>query len=46
MNKMYSDYYGAISNENESYYKLAKKFLDDKDTPKGKAFRYYIKIVK
>lgn len=46
MNMMYSDYYGAIPNENESYFKLAKKFLDDKDAPKGKAFRYYIKVVK
>lgn len=42
MNTIYSDYYGAISNEVTNYIKLAKKFIMDKDAPKGKAFHYYM----
>lgn len=42
MNMVYSDYYGAVSNETSSYVKLAKKFLMDKDAKKGKAFCYYL----
>ena len=42
MNMIYSDYYGAVSNDLSVYVRLAKKFLDDKDADKGKAFRYYI----
>ena len=41
MNMIYSDYYGAVPNESASYIKLSKKFLCDKDAPKGKAFLYY-----
>jgi len=41
MNMMYSDYYGAVSNDTTSYVRLAKKFLDDKDAKDGKAFKYY-----
>ena len=42
MNMIYSDYYGAVSNDVSSYVKLAKKFLMDKDSPKGKAYYYYM----
>jgi len=42
MNMIYSDYYGAVSNDVNSYFKLAKKFLMDKDAKAGKAFCYYI----
>lgn len=41
MNMIYSDYYGAVSDETSSYLKLAKKFICDKDAPKGKAYLYY-----
>lgn len=46
MNMMYSDYYGAIPNEINFYIKMAKKFLEDKDGAKGKAYHYYREIVK
>lgn len=42
MNMMYSDYYGVVSNDVNSYVKLAKRFIEDKDAPEGKAYRYYI----
>jgi len=42
MNMMYSDYYGSVSNETSTYVKLAKKFLQDKDAPEGKALKYYL----
>lgn len=42
MNMIYSDYYGSVSNENSSYVKLARKFIEDKDAPKGKALHYYL----
>ena len=41
MNIVYSDYYGSIPDTTESYYKVAKAFLDDKDAPEGKAWFYY-----
>ena len=42
MNMIYSDYFGAISNEPLAYAKLAKKFLEDKDAEEDKALKYYI----
>ena len=42
MNMIYSDYYGAVPDELSSYVKLAKKFLEDKDSCDGKAFSYYV----
>ena len=42
MNMIYSDYYGAVSNDTVNYYKLAGKFLEDKDAPRGKALTYYL----
>ena len=44
MNMMYSDYYGAVSNDTSVYAKLAKKFLDDKDAKEGKALKYYLSM--
>ena len=40
MNMMYSDYYGAVSNDTSAYVKLSRKFLDDKDAKEGKALHY------
>lgn len=42
MNMIYSDYYGAISNDTSAYVKLSRKFLEDKDAPEGKALKYYL----
>lgn len=42
MNMIYSDYYGAVSNDLSVYVRLARKFLDDKDAPEGKALHYYL----
>lgn len=42
MNMMYSDYYGAVNNDVETYSKLSLKFLTDKDAPEGKALKYYL----
>ena len=41
MNMIYSDYYGAIDNTVEAYYRVALAFIEDKDAPEGKAYRYY-----
>lgn len=42
LNMMYSDYYKAVDDSINSYFKLAMKFLNDKDMPKGKAYKYYM----
>ena len=42
MNMIYSDYYGAVSNDTSAYIRLARKFLEDKDAPEGKALKYYM----
>ncbi len=42
MNMIYSDYYGSVSNEVSTYGRMAKKFLEDKDAPEGKALKYYL----
>jgi hypothetical protein len=42
MNMIYSDYFGVISNSLEMYVELAKRFLCDKDSQEGKAYKYYI----
>lgn len=46
MNMIYSDYFGAVPNDTDVYYKMAVKFLSDKDASDGKAFRYYYKLSK
>lgn len=40
-NIMYSDYFGVVPDNVESYFKLANAFLEDKDAPEGKAYLYY-----
>ena len=42
MNMVYSDYYGAVPNDTIAYFKIAKKFLEDKDAKEGKALYYYL----
>ena len=42
MNMIYSDYYGYVSNDIQTYVKLSKAFLYDKDSKEGKAFYYYL----
>lgn len=46
MNMMYSDYYGAVPNDLNTYIKLARNFLMDKDSKEGKAFCYYMAMSK
>lgn len=41
LNMVYSDYYNAVDNNLNTFVKMAKKFLMDKDAPKGKAYIYY-----
>ena len=42
MNMVSSDYYGSAPDEISSYVALARRFLNDRDAPPGKAFRYYM----
>lgn len=42
MNMVYSDYYGAVSNDTSAYVRLAKKFIMDKDAKNGKALTHYL----
>ena len=46
MNMMYSDYFGSVPNDVQTYAKMAKKFLCDKDAEDGKALKYYITVSK
>lgn len=41
MNMAYSDYYGAVADNTETYYRIAMAFLEDKDAPEGKAYLYW-----
>lgn len=41
LNMVYSDYFGVVPDTVESYFKLAKAFIEDKDAPEGKAFLYF-----
>lgn len=41
MNMIYSDFYGAVSNNADTYYQMALKFLNDKDGKEGKAISYF-----
>lgn len=41
MNMAYSDYRGVIPDSTESYFRVAKAFLEDKDAPEGKAYLYW-----
>lgn len=42
LNMIYSDYYGSINNDISTYAKVARKFIEDKDAPEGKALKYYL----
>lgn len=42
MNMMYSDYYKTLQNDTSMYGRLSIDFLEDKDSPEGKALKYYI----
>lgn len=42
LNMIYSDYYGSVNNDVSTYAKLARKFIEDKDAPEGKALKYYL----
>ncbi len=44
MNMVWSDYYKAVTDDVASYARLAKRFLEDRDAPPGKAFRYYVSM--
>lgn len=46
MNMMYSDYREVLGDSLSMYVKMSKKFLFDKDAPKGKALRYYLAMRK
>lgn len=41
LNMIYSDYYGSFPNDLSYYVKVSLKFLNDKDSTEGKAFRYW-----
>ena len=40
MNMTYSDYYGSVPDSVETYFRIAKAFIDDADAPEGKAYVY------
>ena len=42
LNMIYSDYYGAVKDDTDTYIQMAIKFLSDKDAPEGKAYKYYM----
>lgn len=46
MNMIYSDYYGSVPNDLNTYVKMSKKFIMDKDTYEGKAYHYYMAMKK
>jgi len=41
MNMLYSDYFGSVPDSVDTYFKMTKAFLEDKDAPEGKAYRYF-----
>lgn len=41
MNMLYSDYYSILGSDTDKYCRMANKFLNDVDAPKGKAYIYY-----
>lgn len=46
LNMMRSDYFDVFKDDTNTYIKLAKAWLCDIDVEKGKAFRYWTKVVK
>lgn len=41
MNMVYSDFYGVVGDSVDTYYRIAKAFIEDKDAPHGKAYLYW-----
>ena len=41
MNSAYADYAGVVPDSPDTYYRMAKRFLEDPDGPNGKAWRYW-----
>lgn len=41
LNMLYSDYYGSVPDSLDTYIKMTKAFLTDKDASKGKAWLYW-----
>ena len=41
LNMIYSDFSKVFGSNTEMYIKVAKSWLEDKDAPKGKAYKYY-----
>lgn len=41
LNMVYSDFSKVFGSNTEMYIKVAKSWLEDKDAPKGKAYKYY-----
>ncbi len=46
LNDLYSDYCKVFGQDTNSYIQLAKCWLYDKDAKPGKAYKYYLSIVK
>ena len=46
LNMIYSDFYKVFVNNTNLYVKTALEWLNDIDVKSGKAYRYYIKVVK
>lgn len=44
LNMIWSDYYGAMPDNSDSYARMALAFLNDKDAPEGKAYVYWKKV--
>lgn len=42
MNMIYSDYFGSVPDDVNTYAKMTRKFLQDKDAKEGKALCYYL----
>jgi hypothetical protein len=46
MNQGWSDYNELFGNDIANYVLYSKLFLEDIDSPEGKAYNYYTKIIK
>lgn len=46
LNMLYSDFYKVLGGDTSLYVKLSRAWLEDEDVREGKAFRYYMYVVK
>lgn len=46
MNMFFSDYYNVFGTDTSTYVKLSKAWFNDVDVCEGKAYRYYMNVVK